>query len=296
MNLDQAIKLLSSGSWPSLNAFNDAIAVIREDSIDSFISTQYSGGDVGNVDVDVSQEMMSRLFERIRKQWTDVGEREPYVSVLADEKYSMVTIAENLSEFRESGITGIRMLQQLARKNGVSVRYGTCLELGCGVGRLTAHLAQKFQNMIALDVSPANMGVCRAYLQELGLTNTDLRLLGELNEIENVGEFDAFVSFIAIQHNPPPIQKYILDTLLSRVRPGGVFLFQTIVNAPGYAYTAEGNFRYRDGLDYEMHCLPMQHVIKTIAKHKLTLLDMLKDRQGGFGIDSFTFFGIKPSE
>lgn len=97
MNLDQAIKLLSSGSWPSLNAFNDAIAVIREDSIDSFISTQYSGGDVGNVDVDVSQEMMSRLFERIRKQWTDFGEREPYVSVLADEK-SRVKVREKFKK------------------------------------------------------------------------------------------------------------------------------------------------------------------------------------------------------
>jgi 2-polyprenyl-3-methyl-5-hydroxy-6-metoxy-1,4-benzoquinol methylase len=295
MNINEAYAVLSASSAPSLQALNEAITAIREDALNTFIASQFTGGNVDEVEVDVQQDVLGRLFERIRQQWTAVGEREPYVSVLADEKYSLSTISENLTEFRESGAMGIRQLQQLAKKNGVQIQYGTCMELGCGVGRLTAHLAQNFQNMIGVDISPANMGVCRAYMQELGLKNTDLRLMKEITELEAIGEFDAFVSFIVIQHNPPPIQKYILDTLLEKLRPGAVFLFQTIVNSPGYVYSAEGNFRYKEGLDYEMHCLPMQHIIQTIAKHQLTLLDVLKDRQGGWGIDSVTFFGVKPT-
>jgi cyclopropane fatty-acyl-phospholipid synthase-like methyltransferase len=134
--------------------------------------------------------------------------------------------------------------------------------------------------------------VCDTYLKELGLANTELILMEQISELAAIESYDTFVSFIAIQHNSPPIQKYILDTLLSKLRPGGVFMFQTIVNAPGYSYTAEGNFNYKDGLEYEMHCLPMQHILQTISKHQLTLLDVVKDRQGGWGIDSFTFFGV----
>jgi len=78
------------------------------------------------------------------------------------------------------------------------------------------------------------------------------------------------------------------------LKPGGVFMFQTIVNAPGYAYTAQANFNYAEGPEYEMHCLPTQHVLRAIARNNLQLLDVVKDRQGGWGIDSLTFFGVRP--
>jgi 2-polyprenyl-3-methyl-5-hydroxy-6-metoxy-1,4-benzoquinol methylase len=295
MNLNDAINALASGPQTSEQSFNDAIAAVREDTLDKFISTQFAGGDANNIEVNVSSATLNRLFDRIRQQWTVVGDSEPYVSVLADEKYSMATIDSTLVEFHETGLVGIQQLRQLAKKNSVAVNYGTCLELGCGVGRLTAHLAQSFQNIIAVDVSPGNMNVCRSYLQELGIQNVDLRLMKEIMELESMPEIDVFFSFIVIQHNPPPIQKYILDTLLSKVKPGGVFLFQTIVNAPGYEYSVEGNFQYKV-VGYEMHALPMQHVIQSIYSNGLTLLDVIKDRQGGWNIDSYTFFGCRSSE
>ena len=294
MKLEEAISLLSANAARDPKAFNDAISAIREDTLNRFIASQFTGGNIDNVEVNVSSAVQKQLFDRIRQQWTAVGEREPYVSVLADEKYSLATIAENMVEFRESGMIGIRQLQQLAIKNGVPVPYGTCMELGCGVGRLTAHLARNFQRVIAFDISPANLSVCNDYMHELALTNVDRRLLTDITELETIEEFDVFISFIVIQHNPPPIQKYLLEVLLSKLRPGGLFLFQTIVNSPGYVYSAAGNFLYREGLDYEMHCLPMQHVLQTINDRKLRLLDVVKEYQGGWNVDSFTFFGINP--
>jgi 2-polyprenyl-3-methyl-5-hydroxy-6-metoxy-1,4-benzoquinol methylase len=294
MNIDHAISFLAVATGQSPELFNKAISAIREDALDSFIATQFKGGDVRSVEVDVAPEVLARLFERIQGQWVAIGEREPYASVLADEKYLMANIGINLAEFRSSGVMGIQQLEQLAKKNGVNVNYGDCLELGCGVGRLTAHFAKHFRHVTGIDISPGNLRVCEAYVKELGLQNTELKLMRKLPELDGLEGFDAFVSFIAIQHNAPPIQKYILDTFLAKLRPGGVFLFQTIVNAPGYGYSAEGNFYNKDRVEYEMHCLPMQHVLQTISRHGLTLLDIVKDRQGGWGIDSFTFFGIRP--
>lgn len=294
MNFNDAVAFLSDASKQSPDTFNQAVSAIREDALDTFIGTQFKGGDVRAIEVDVPHDVLTMLFERVQGQWKSIGEREPYASVLADEKYLMSNIVENLAEFRRSGVMGIQQLQQLAQKNGVDIHYGKCLELGCGVGRLTAHLAQHFQEIMGVDISTGNLRVCEAYLKELGIHHADLKLMKQLTELTALDSFDVFVSFIAIQHNAPPIQKYILDTLLAKLRPGGVFMFQTIVNAPGYRYTAEENFRYSDGIEYEMHCLPMQHVLQTIAKHRLTLMDVVKDRHGGWGIDSFTFFGINP--
>ncbi len=292
MNINDAIAFLSVAATPSIDTFNQAITVIREDTLDAFIATQFKGGNVGSIEVNVSKEVLFRLFERIQQQWMAVGEREPYASVLADGKYMMANIAENLTEFRSSGAMGIQQLQQLAVKNGVNLNYGSCLELGCGVGRLTGYLAHHFKTVTGIDISPGNLRVCAAYLNELGLHNTDLRLMKNLSELETLEGFDAFISFLVIQHNEPPIQKYMLDTVLAKLRPGGVFMFQTIVNAPGYAYSVEGNFNYKDVQGYEMHALPMQHILKIIQKHGLTLLDVLKDRQGGWSVDSYTFFGV----
>jgi 2-polyprenyl-3-methyl-5-hydroxy-6-metoxy-1,4-benzoquinol methylase len=291
MNLNEAIAFLSIAAKASPDIFNRAITTIREEALDTFIACQFNGGDVRTIEVDVSDDVLLRLFDRVQAQWRSIGDREPYASVLADEKYLMTNISENMAEFRNSGVMGINQLQQLARKNGVDIPYGKCLELGCGVGRLSAHFAGHFEKFTGIDISPGNLRVCDAYLKELGLENTELILMEQISELAAIESYDTFVSFIAIQHNSPPIQKYILDTLLSKLRPGGVFMFQTIVNAPGYSYTAEGNFNYKVGLEYEMHCLPMQHVLETISKHQLTLLDVVKDRQGGWGIDSFTFFG-----
>ncbi len=51
------------------------------------------------------------------------------------------------------GIAEWRDLKKILRQYGAT-RFGTCVEVGCGAGRLTSALAQDFQEIDALDVSP----------------------------------------------------------------------------------------------------------------------------------------------
>ena len=46
-------------------------------------------------------------------------------------------------------------LQGLFERLGADPRGGTCVEVGCGSGRMTAALAERFERVLALDVSPA---------------------------------------------------------------------------------------------------------------------------------------------
>ena len=292
MGNHELVRMILANNTTDLDVANRAVQEFEEETLNQFVSTQYSVAKNCLIEVEVSDEMQKRLFDRIQQQWAKIGEIEPYASVLSDEKFSMNNIAANLAEFRSSGKVGIDQLKQLAKKNNVAINFKNCLELGCGVGRMTAHFADSFEHMLGIDISPGNLRVCEQYLEELNLSNTKLQLLSRIEDLETLDNVDAFVSFIAIQHNPPPIQKHILQQMLSKLNYGGVFLFQTIVHHPSYSYTAQANFKYPPELAFEMHCLPMRYILKIINDCKLTLLDVAKDRLGGYGIDSCTFFGI----
>ena len=102
-----------------------------------------------------------------------------------------------------------------------------------------------------------------------------------------------FISFIVLQHNPPPLQKFFLERILHSLSPGGIFFFQTVTHAPSYAYSAEANFRYPADTESEMHCLPISNVLKIIQESGLAIVDVIKD-MGGHNHDSNSFFGFKP--
>src|SRR5262249_2182681 len=53
-------------------------------------------------------------------------------------------------------------LESLFGRLGGDPRGGTCVEVGCGSGRMTGALAERFDRVIALDVSPAMVERARA--------------------------------------------------------------------------------------------------------------------------------------
>ena len=51
--------------------------------------------------------------------------------------------------------TGAEELAGLFGRLGADPRGGVCVEVGCGPGRMTGALADRFDEVLALDVSPA---------------------------------------------------------------------------------------------------------------------------------------------
>ena len=58
--------------------------------------------------------------------------------------------------------TGEAELAGLFGRLGADPRGGTCVEVGCGPGRMTGALAERFDRVVALDVSPAMLEQARA--------------------------------------------------------------------------------------------------------------------------------------
>lgn len=247
-----------------------------------------------HVDVDVPDDQFDRLFTRVKEQWTALGESEPYWSVLSSDRYRMERIGENESDFFASGADSDRIIDVFCQRTSVAPPRGTCLELGCGVGRVTPFLARRFDRVVGVDISDGNLKVAETHLRKAQVHNVSLVLLQDLKQLQQTEEIDFFYSILVLQHNPPPVIAKMLQIALHKLRPGGSFLFQVPNQVPGYTFGIDA---YLDrptqaGASYEMHALPMRVVLDIIAEANARTKEVMLDvMSGGFG--SHTFFGVK---
>ena len=251
------------------------------------------------VDIHASREEMTQLFSSVSEGWTRLGAEEPHWSVLTDQKYKQASISENLDTFYRTGFGHKQLLDAFCSRNSIEYKNDLCLELGCGVGRITAALAASFKNVVALDVSPNNLRLCEQRLKEEKIDNVELRLIKNIQEFDSLPKYDVFFSLITLQHNPPPVQLFILDKILSNGSTGSVSFFQTPHHWPDYSFSsaaylsAAQNQRERSLSDYmEMHPPPMRFIFELLMKTRHKLLEATPDHWTGNG-GSFTYLSQK---
>jgi SAM-dependent methyltransferase len=246
------------------------------------------------VAVMASAWQLRAMFDRIQREWAALGDQDPYWSVLTADQYRGQELdAAARAAFFESGAQTASAIDAFSQRAEVQVRQGVCLEFGCGVGRVTRDLARRFDRVVAVDISPANLELCGEVLKQEGVANVDCRLLTSPSDVEDLPRFDFLFSTIVFQHNPPPVQAYLLDVLLAKINGGGAFLFQAPTATPGYAFDTD-DYLASKSPGMEMHCLPMATVFRLLAKHGLTPLEVVMDGWTGL-YGSHTFFGAKAS-
>jgi 2-polyprenyl-3-methyl-5-hydroxy-6-metoxy-1,4-benzoquinol methylase len=278
-SLEQAIKaLLGSKEYKSNREFPVG---------DFFVAEKQ------HVETNPPFDKLEALFDRVRKQWGVLGESEPHWSVLTDDKFKPVNIQETVEDFYETGEATAVMIDQFSARADRGPPSGTCLELGCGVGRVTQYLARRFDRVIAVDVSPGNLAVAERHLFQQAIGNVELVQLTSITDLDTLAGFDFFFSTIVLQHNPPPVQKVILDKLFSKVNRGGGCLFQIPTELPNYSFRLD-EYLSSPVPVMEMHALPMREVLSLLQRHKIPVLEVRPDPMTGvFG--SFTFFAAPKS-
>ncbi len=236
---------------------------------------------------------LEALFERVRQQWLTLGVTEPYWSVLTNERYRLKQFELHRKEFEDSGQHSAQMLELAAARCRAALPGGVCLELGCGVGRVTRYLADKFDKVIAVDISEGNLAICEKYLAQHGKKNIDLRLLRRPTDIENLPDFDMFYSVIVLQHNPPPVIRYFLSKLLAKVHSGGAAYFQVPTHTPNYEFSIASYLQDRIEV-LDMHVLPMPDVFACIDGAGMKTREVLIDASTGM-YGSHSFYAVKPA-
>jgi 2-polyprenyl-3-methyl-5-hydroxy-6-metoxy-1,4-benzoquinol methylase len=223
-------------------------------------------------------DLRDRLFRHIASGWSHYGETEPHWSVLTFDEYRSEQLGEHLDAFNESGaITIKRFLATLDRNGLVLPPNAQCVELGCGVGRLTRWLAPHVGAVTALDVSPGHLDLARQHVGRHA-QNVDFRQLRRLEDLDALPVADVFFTFLVLQHNPPPVIEAILDRIFARLAPGAIAFFHLPTYIPGYRFDLDAYFSDREGhLDMEMHALPQKDVFRVAARHDMEAFEVLHE-------------------
>jgi ubiquinone/menaquinone biosynthesis C-methylase UbiE len=111
-------------------------------------------------------------------------------------------------------------LEGLFGRLGADSRGGVCVEVGCGPGRMTGMLAERFDRIVAVDVSEGMLERARSAVTA---RNVDFRLVaGDRLETVEDGIADTLVCYLVLQHLPGRrVVLIYLEEFARVLAPGG---------------------------------------------------------------------------
>jgi SAM-dependent methyltransferase len=236
----------------------------------------------GAIETECAPEELGRLFAHIRDVWSRLGEVEPHFSVLSHGAYKPEHIRATLPHFLASGRAEAEQLSDELAGHGLPAKgWRHCVELGCGVGRVTRHLAGLARQVTGIDVSPAHLALARDHLAAEGAGNVALLRIASPEDLV-LPPCDLIYSRIVLQHNPPPVMLFLLRQLLTALEPGGVAVIQLPVFIEGYSFDVASYLATMDRLDnQELHALPQREVFRAVAEAGCEVLASYRDNSLG---------------
>lgn len=234
------------------------------------------------VEIAASEADLQAMFQRTQAAWEHLGQTEPYWSVVTQPQYRQEQIEAHMEPFYASGNYTSQLFLAALRRAGIApASLHTCLEVGCGVGRVTTSLAGAFAQVIAADVSGHHLAIARRRLADHGVNNVQWQHWRQPQDLLALPELDAVLSVITLQHNPPPVMAWMLTQLLGRLKPGGVAYIQLPTYRNGYLFEVARYLNTPATSSLEMHFLPQADVFRLAQAAGCDCLEVREDGMVG---------------
>jgi len=228
-----------------------------------------------------SEAQLAACVAKIRAAWSHLGEEKPHFSVISKDRYLPENLAGNLDAFWASGENEAAAVEALLARYGLGLLAGrTCVEYGCGVGRVTAGLARRFGRVHAYDISHGHLALAEAHMAKTGLHNCRFHLTSD-DVLAPLQICDAFYSRIVFQHNPPPMIFHLVRNALRSLAPGGIGIFQVPTYIVGYRFDIDEWIAIDHPPDMQMHCLPQEVIFDLIAGENCVPLEVREEGSTG---------------
>jgi 2-polyprenyl-3-methyl-5-hydroxy-6-metoxy-1,4-benzoquinol methylase len=166
-------------------------------------------------------------------QWEAIAQQAPYFRILSNDGLLHVE-SSNVStdEFWESGEEDVAAILLVAASIlGHGVSLVSCLDFGCGVGRLTLPLARRAGNVVACDIAPTMLAHARHHADAAGLRNVAFVATDDLITLRD-GEFSFVCSLLVLQYIPHSFGYGIIRNVLRLLAPDGVAMLQILLAPP----------------------------------------------------------------
>lgn len=230
-----------------------------------------------DIEISTSVKTLELMLAKTAEYWNRIGSEAPHWSVLTLEIFTPENILTYRDEFFESSKRDEELIvASLARAGFRPSDFRSCLEFGCGVGRLTFRLASLFPSVTGVDISLPHLQLAKQYCSTLELRNVSFARVSAEN-LMPATDFDFWFSRIVLQHNPPPVAMEILRRVFRSLPMGGVAMFQVPVYKTGYKFSVEAYLKSSLGDEMEMHCLPQKAIFDEADRYGMRILDVRED-------------------
>jgi SAM-dependent methyltransferase len=238
-------------------------------------------------EMDVAADLPEAMacFERVRRVWVKLGETSPHWSSLNDERFRPARIEENRRAFHASGAEDLALLAGALSRAGLP-RDGSrrrLVEFGCGVGRATLQLMALARDVTGVDISAPHLALAKQEAEARRFFH--LRWVRARPEAPMPPQdYDVWFSRRTLQHNPPPLIRWILQRAFAGLRPGGLAMFQVPTFATGYRFSLAEYLTAKPPTQPEMHMMPQAEVLALAEEAGCRLVELREDT-GLLGLD-----------
>jgi SAM-dependent methyltransferase len=158
------------------------------------------------------------------RDWNELAELDPLWAVLHEAPGGDREWA--LDEFFATGAGEVSGALDVATELGRPVSRALALDFGCGLGRLTRALSERFERCIGVDVSEKMIGAATVLNADRPGCEFVLNTQPDLAQFES-GTFDLVYSSIVLQHLPTDgeIERFIAE-FVRLLSPTGLAIFQ----------------------------------------------------------------------
>jgi SAM-dependent methyltransferase len=154
--------------------------------------------------------------------WRHFGALDPYYGVVSHDEFRMARLDKASREkFFDFGRSEISTLFKWLGANGFNVERNSALDFGCGVGRLVIPLAERFNNVYGVDISPHMIAEGFKNVERFGHRNVHLS-----GEIPGNVSFDFIHSLYVLQHVDAGRGTEIIYKLWNCLGRGGTLCLQ----------------------------------------------------------------------
>lgn len=150
-------------------------------------------------------------------------------------------------EFFATGQKDIQEMLQWVDSEGVTFSDRRALDFGCGIGRLTQGLCDRFKNCVGVDISKEMVEQAKAHNKFAERCDYVVNESDALEQFED-SSFSFVFTSIVLQHIHPTYSKKYLHEFVRILEPGGVLVFQLPVERVGKAQAAQAPAKTKRGL------------------------------------------------
>ena len=212
--------------------------------------------------------------------WEDLGESEPWWSVLSSDHFAGRRDLDNqqLRAFYETGEDLVTMALRGFQGPWTGGGIGeVAVDFGCGVGRIAKALAKRFQTVLCIDHSQRHLDTARFALERLEKPLAD-RVLTVRSTHAAADVSDQFLqrrrqrpdlvfSVLALQHMIPQLQVIAIENLCDMLAPDAIGFLQLLTFYSDSPYVAANCNPARAIAEPGMHLhyLPLNAALRHLA-------------------------------